>query len=84
MASYNDTTWNQENEQLALDVIDGNPGACTIVYLILSSPLWRLILQKLKSKNLIGSELWRIVHDKYHDDCGRFVQHLLKLNTLQN
>ena len=77
MIYHNDAAWDEEGEQMALSVIDGNPGACTVVCLLLSSPLWRSILQVLKSQDLIGSELWRVVHDEYHDDCGRFVQHLL-------
>ena len=84
MACHNGAMWDQESERLALDVIDGNPGACTIVCAILSSPLWRLILQTLKSQDLIGSDLWRVVHDKYHDDCRQFLQHFLKLNSIQN
>jgi hypothetical protein len=70
----------KEIEQMALEVIDGNPGACTIVCLLLSSPLWRHILQALKSQNIIGSKLWRVVHDDYADDWGLFVQHLLHVS----
>lgn len=70
----------KEIEQMALEVIDGNPGACTIVCLLLSSPLWRPILQALKSQNIIGSKLWRVVHDDYADDWGLFVQHLLHVS----
>ena len=70
----------KESNQIALDVIDGNPGACVIVCLILSSPLWNPILQALKSQNLIGSELWRVVHEDYDDDWGQFVQHRLNVS----
>jgi len=76
--SFQDTAMmDKESEQLALDVMDGNPGACTIVCLLLSSPLWRPILQTLKSQHIIGSKLWRVVHDDYDDDWGLFVHHLL-------
>jgi len=80
MAFDHDTTWDQEHEQMVLEVIDGNPGACTIVCSLLSSPLWHPILQTLHSQSLVGSELWRVVHDDYHDDYGQFVQHLLKVS----
>jgi hypothetical protein len=77
--SFHDTDMDmmdKESEQLTLDVIDGNPGAGVIVCLLLSSPLWRPILQVLKSQHLIGSELWRVVPDEYDDDWECFVQQL--------
>jgi hypothetical protein len=65
-------------EQMIFDVMDGNPGACMIVCQILSSPLWYAILHALKARNLVGSELWRVVHDDYNDDWQPFVQALLQ------
>ena len=79
MALHNMMALDKESEQLVLDVIDGNPGACEIVCLLLSSPLWRPILQALKSNNVVGSELWRVIRDDYSGDCDRFIQNLLNV-----
>jgi hypothetical protein len=80
MAFHNMMALDKESEQLVLDVIDGNPGACEIVCLLLSSTLWRPILQALKSHNLVGSQLWRVIRDDYDGDWDRFIPHLLNVS----
>ena len=69
----------KESEIMALEIIDGNPGACVIVGLLLSSPLRLSILRELKNQKLIGSELWRIVHDDFEGDWGQFVRTRLRV-----
>jgi hypothetical protein len=59
--------------QLILDVMDGNPGAFTIIRHLMSSAIWYQLLQHLKSQQLIGSELWRVVKDTYAHDYRRFI-----------
>jgi hypothetical protein len=81
MAFYNMMALDKESERMVLEVMDGNPGACTIVCLILSSPLWHPILQALKTQDIVGSELWRVVHDEYQDNWGQFVQKLLNASN---
>ena len=80
MIFYNMTVLDKESEQLILDVIDGNPGACEIVCLVLSSPLWHPILQALKSNHLVGSRLWQAIHDDYSGDWSRFIQDFLNVS----
>ena len=60
-------------QQLILDVIDGNPGAFTIIRHLMAFAIWYQLLHYLKSQRLVGSELWRIVKDEYTHDYGRFV-----------
>ena len=80
MATRPPDAMDHATEQLILDVIDGNPGACVIVYQILSSPVWRSILHALKAKHVVGSRLWQVVHDDYNDDWQSFVQAVLKVH----
>ena len=60
-------------QQLILDVIDGNPGAFTIIRQLMAFAIWYQLLHYLKSQHLVGSELWRVVKDEYAHDYGRFV-----------
>jgi hypothetical protein len=78
MASESTVAIDRATEQMIFDVMDGNPGACIIVCQILLSPLWYPILHACRARNLVGSELWRVVHDDYNDDWQPFVQALLQ------
>jgi len=80
MTFHDIKTMDKQSEQMVLEVVDGNPGACAIVCLMLSSPLWYPILQALIAQNLVGSELWRVVHDDYDGDWNKFVHSLLNVN----
>jgi hypothetical protein len=79
MAFYKMTVLDKESEQLVLDVIAGNPGACEMVCLLLSSPLWHPILHALRAQNLVGSQLWQVIHDDYADDWEHFIPNLLNV-----
>lgn len=63
----------QTTFQLILDVMDGNPGALTIIRNLMSCTIWYQLLHFLRSQRLVGSELWRVVKDEYAHDYGRFV-----------
>jgi hypothetical protein len=67
--------------QLILDVMDGNPGAFTIIRQLMSCTIWYQLLHYLKSQRLVGSELWRVVKDEYAHDYGRFVDDQLARMT---
>jgi hypothetical protein len=60
--------------QLVIDVMDGNPGAFTIIRQLMSLPTWYQLLHHLKAQGLVGSELWRVVKDDYGHDWRQFVQ----------
>ncbi len=59
-------------EQLVMDVMDGNPGALTIIQRLMYFSTWHPLLHHLKSQGLVGSALWRVVHDDYQEDWCRF------------
>jgi hypothetical protein len=67
--------------QLILDVMDGNPGAFTIIRQLMSFAIWYQLLHHLKSQHLVGGELWRVVKDEYAHDYGRFVDDQLARMT---
>ena len=63
-----------DTQQLIMDVMDGNPGAFTIIKELMAFPTWFQFLHHLKAQRLIGSELWRVVNDIYSHDYQRFVE----------
>ena len=63
-----------DTQQLIMYVIDGNPGAFTIIKELMTFPTWFQFLHHLKAQRLIGSELWRVVNDIYSHDYRRFVE----------
>lgn len=65
---------NCETLHLILDVAAGNPGASTIICDLMLLPMGVSLLHHLKTIDLIGSELWRVVNDDYHGDLTCFVQ----------
>ena len=63
----------RETTQLVMDVMDGNPGALSVIQqLMMFRTLWHPMLHHLKSQGVIGSELWRQVRDDYAADWRRF------------
>lgn len=60
--------------RLILDVMDDNPGALTVIKVLLDHPQCYALLQHLRSRGLIGSHLWSLVKDAYGGDVLRFVQ----------
>ena len=62
-----------DTQQLIIDVMDGNPGAFTIIKELMTFPTWFQFFHHLKARGLIGSELWRVVNDIYNHDYRRFV-----------
>jgi hypothetical protein len=64
----------QETQQLVMDVMDGNPGALTIIHRLMYFSTWCPLLNHLKTQGLIGSRLWRVVQDDYAADWCRFGQ----------
>lgn len=63
-----------DTQQLIMDVMDGNPGAFTIIKELMTFPTWFQFFHHLKAHGLTGSELWRVVNDIYHHDYRRFVE----------
>ena len=59
--------------KLIIDVMDGNPGALTIIRSLLELPTWHQLLHHLKNNWLVGSELWRMVKDDYNHNVAWFV-----------
>jgi hypothetical protein len=71
-------------QQLILDVMDGNPGALTIIDRLMAFPRWNQLLQHLRNGGLIGSTLWQVVQDEYGQDWMQFArdqQAQLELST---
>jgi hypothetical protein len=71
-------------QQLILDVMDGNPGALTIIDRLMAFPRWSQLLQHLRNCGLIGSTLWQVVQDEYGQDWLQFArdqQAQLELST---
>ena len=64
---------NKEIQQLIMDVMDGNPGALTIIRKLMLSSNWFQVLYHLKNQGVVGSELWRVVKDDYDHDHARFI-----------
>jgi hypothetical protein len=62
-----------DTRQLIMDVMNGNPGAFTIIRELMAFPTWFQLLYYFKEQGLIGSELWRVVKDDYNHDYKRFV-----------
>ena len=62
------------SQQLILDVMDGNPGALTIVDRLMAFPRWGQLLQHLCNCGLIGSTLWQVVQDDYGQDWMQFAR----------
>lgn len=69
---------NSETRQLIMDVMDGNPGALTIIRRLMYFAPWPQLLQYLKDQGLVGSELWRVVKDEYEQDWTQFVHDKLE------
>jgi hypothetical protein len=61
-------------QQLILDVMDGNPGALTIIDRLMAFPRWSQLLQHLCHCGLIGSTLWQVVQDEYGQDWMQFAR----------
>lgn len=74
-------TVDNDTRQLIMDVMNGNPGAFTIIRELMAFPTWFQLLYYLKDEGLIGSELWRIVKDEYNHDYKRFVDDQLARMT---
>lgn len=74
-------TVDNDTRQLIMDVMNGNPGAFTIIRELMAFPTWFQLLYYLKEEGLIGSELWRIVKDEYDHDYKRFVDDQLARMT---
>jgi hypothetical protein len=68
-----------DTRHLVTTVVNGNPGACTIVVKLMALPIWHQLLHHLKSQGLIGSALWQEVKDHYDHDWLRFVDDQLAL-----
>jgi hypothetical protein len=61
-------------QQLIMEVMDGNPGAFTIIRELMTFPTWYQLLHHLKNQHVIGSALWQVVKDDYSHDVKRFVE----------
>ncbi len=68
-----------DTKQLLMDVMDGNPGAFTIIRRVMVFPTWYQLLHHFKTQGLVGSELWRVVKDEYDHDLTQFVVKQLAL-----
>jgi len=73
-----------DTQQLVMDVMDGNPGALTIIQRLMYFSTWHPLLHHLKEQGLIGSALWRVVHDDYQEDWRRFASAQLMQMGLQD
>ena len=58
---------------LLIEVMDGNPGAYTIIKELMLLPCWYQLLHHCRNRGIVGSELWRVVKDDYQHDCRQFV-----------
>lgn len=67
-----------DTKELIMDVMDGNPGAFTIIRDLMVYPTWYQLLHHLKTHDLVGAALWRSVKDEYGDDISQFVVDQLK------
>lgn len=65
---------NHEIRELVTDVMDGNPGAYTIIRKLMILPTWYQLLCHLRNSGYIGSELWRVVKDDYDHNWAQFVK----------
>ncbi len=74
---------NNEKQQLVMDVMDGNPGALTIIQRLMYFTAWYPLLHHLKAKGLVGSALWRAVKDDYGTDWMQFASVQLAQMGLQ-
>lgn len=63
----------REAQKLVLDVMAGNPGAFTIILILMQYPTWPQILFHLKCHGIIGTELWRMVKDENDDNVAQFM-----------
>ena len=72
-----------DTRQLIIDVMDGNPGALTIIRQLMTFATWHQILHHLKGQGLVGGELWRVVNDDFQHDYQGFVNMLLSRMTPQ-
>jgi hypothetical protein len=75
---------NHDVQQLVMDVMDGNPGALTIIQRLMSFSTWYPLLHHLKDQGLTGSALWRVVRDEYQEDWHRFASAQLRQMGLQD
>lgn len=62
-----------DTKELIMDVMAGNPGAFTIIRDLMVYPMWYQLLHHLKTHDLVGTGLWRIVKDEYGHDISQFV-----------
>jgi hypothetical protein len=60
--------------ELIKEVMDGNPGAYTIIHDLIAFPTWYQLLHHLKNQRIVGGELWRVVKDDYGHDLAQFVE----------
>lgn len=60
-----------------MTVIDGNPGAMTVIKRLMRLPTWPSLLYHLEDQGLTGSRLWTVVKDEYDNNCTRFAQNQL-------
>ncbi len=58
---------------LVSSIVQGNPGAMTIVQHVMTLPIWPQLLYHLRAQGLVGSALWCAVKDEYGHDWRRFV-----------
>jgi hypothetical protein len=72
-----------DTKQLIIDVMDGNPGALTIIRQLMTFATWHQILHHLRGQGLVGTELWRVVNDDFQHDYQAFVNMLLSRMTPQ-
>ena len=67
-----------DTKELIMDVMAGNPGAFTIIRNLMLYPTWYQLLQHLKTHDLVGTELWRIVKDDYDHNIPQFIDDQLQ------
>ncbi len=67
-----------ESKELIMNVMAGNPGAFTIIRDLMIYPTWYQLLHHLKTHDLVGTELWRIVKDDYNHDIPQFIDDQLQ------
>jgi hypothetical protein len=63
-----------DTHELIKEVMDGNPGAYTVIRDLIAFPTWYQLLHHLKTRRMVGSELWRVVKDDYSHDLAQFVE----------
>lgn len=79
-----ETIVDHDTQQLVMDVMDGNPGALTIIQRLMYFSTWHPLLHHLKNQGLTGSALWRVVRDEYQEDWRRFASAQLMQMGLQD